>query len=62
MLLRPPTLTAERAAGDVYSATGDGGFKGLTTTAALFSIPAAQPAVKVKPPAAVAAFVHAGAP
>ena len=57
MLLRPPTLTAERAAGDVHSATGDGGYKGMTMTVALFSIPAAQPAVKVKPPPAVAAYL-----
>jgi len=31
-------------------------------TVALFRVPAAQPAVKVKPPAAVAAFVLVGVP
>ena len=43
-------------------ATGDGGFIGIPIAVALFSIPAAQPAVKVKPPAAVAVFVLVGVP
>ena len=38
-------------------ATGDGGFIGIPIAVALFSIPAAQPVVKVKPPPAVAAYL-----